>query len=172
MTNLVALYQNTVAKFREPKPDVFFYGGCQKTRMPLRFIGTALLNRTLIIDRIECVEVFPQTGTSANDTAGYVYEGDIKLNHRLSCPYCGPSGFVRCGACGNFNCYGNDVRMSRQFCCAVCGKQARLGDGDAKSFAAALHIDRPTPPPFTGFDPAELEPPKPRLLGSPTKRLR
>ncbi len=51
MPDLVTVYRNTVAKPHEPKPDVFIYGGCQKTRMPLKFRGAALLNLTLIIER-------------------------------------------------------------------------------------------------------------------------
>ena len=41
------------------------------------------------------------------------------------CPYCGNTGWVRCGACGNLTCYN-----SGRFTCSWCGNSGEVVSAD------------------------------------------
>ena len=65
------------------------------------------------------VKHMPQSTTGVNHNSMEIDISKTTTGPQYKCPYCGNTGYVRCGTCGKITCKPTNTK---EFRCAHCGK--------------------------------------------------
>lgn len=102
------------AFFEEQQPKQW-YGVRTEKIIPPSFLERMLKKTQLM--QMPDVPSDSNTEKEESSVTGSFYNGTNQ------CPYCGNTGFVRCGKCHKWNCHKDGVK---QFHCALCGNTGEI----------------------------------------------